>query len=209
MNVMRCAVLALSLCALPVAAQDSSRFENAAAGFALTKPAGWRFVSQQEVAKSHANTRVSDEEMQKFIDQGKGTGPLVAMIKNEVPPSGNDPNLQVMLLPLQPVLAAASPKEILEVFLPPLKKAYPDFALESPIRELKLSGRAAAEYVATYTLQTKVRAKGGSVFPVRGRMIVVPRGKFMFVIGMISPRDGDKQAGEELAKIVSSITIKD
>jgi hypothetical protein len=207
MNVLRCAVIALSLCTFPVAAQESERFVSATAGFSLNKPAGWRFVSREDVNKSRANVRLSDEELQKALDQQKATAPLVAMIKHVEPSGGPGPDFQVTLVSRHPALADASPKQILELVLPTLQKGYPDFALESPIREFEFAGHAAAEYVATYTLRTKVRAQGGSVFPVRGRLIVVPRGKFFFLIGMVAPREDYDRSNEEYAKILSSITI--
>jgi hypothetical protein len=205
MKAIRCAMIALSLATLSLAAEDSNKFESPAAGFSLKRPAGWRFVSREEVSASRSNLRLSDEELGKLVEQ-QVNAPLVAMIKNDERSVGLSPNIQVALRPMEPVLATMSPKDILELILPTVQKGFSDFALESPIREFKLSGHQAAEYVATYTLQTKVAAKGGSVFPVRGRTIVVPRGKLLFFIGMVASA-GDDQARKEFETILSSITI--
>lgn len=71
MNVLRCAVLALSLCAVAAAAQDPNRFENAAARFSLSKPAGWSFVDTGGGLLSVEEWQKMDEELQKKVDPAK------------------------------------------------------------------------------------------------------------------------------------------
>ena len=201
MNMLRCAVvIALSLFLLPIAAQDADRFESASAGFSLSKPAGWTFVSRGRVARSSPNADVSAEELQKAIDQQE-TVPLVAMIKDQAP---FNPDFQVTLIPRNQNLAKASPKQILELLvLPAVQKGSPGLTLESPVRELKVSGHPAAEYVATDTVRTRAMA-----VPVRVRAILVARGKFFYLIDMVAPAAGGDQTSEEFAKILSSIAIE-
>lgn len=82
MNVLRGAVIALFLCSLPAAAQGADRFESTTAGFSLNKPAGWKFVSRGQTARSRPNADVSAEELQRAIERQK-TVALVAMIKEK------------------------------------------------------------------------------------------------------------------------------
>lgn len=108
------------------------------------------------------------------------------------------------MIPRNQNLAKASPKQILELLvLPSLQKGNPGFALESPVRELTLSGHPAAEYIATDTIRTKAMA-----VPVRVRAILVARGKFFYLIDMVAPAEGGEQTSEDFATILSSIAIE-
>lgn len=192
MNVLRCAVLALFLCSLPVAAQDSDRFANATAGFSLSKPAGWTFNA------SRTKADLSDEELQKAFAQ-KPTVPLVAMTN----PAHLFTDFQVTLIPRNPVLAGASPRQIVEqVVLPNLKKRSATLTVQSPVRELELSGHAAAEYVATDTIRT-----GELAMAVRMRAILVSGPRFFYLIDMFTAAADEARSKEDFAKILSSITI--
>jgi len=164
MNRSRCVVLVVLAITSSASAEEASKFESATAGFAVQKPAGWRFASLEQVTRNRTSVRMSDEELQKQLEL-HATAPLVVVMKHEEPYDGLNPSFQVILRPLPPSLAEASPKQILELVLPTIQRGYPDFALELPIREFKLSGHAAAESIATYT----VRTKEGGVFPTRGR----------------------------------------
>jgi hypothetical protein len=191
MKAIRCAVIALSLYTLSAAAQDADAFKSATAGFSLKKTAGWQFVPS-----ARATPDVTAEELQKAYDQPT-TVSLVALMRDEA-----FGNFGVTLLPRRPNLEKASPKQILELLvIPSLTKQFPDFKLES-LREVKLSGHAASEYVATYTVRSRV-----GTMPVRVRAILVPRGKFFFLVDMTAPLEGYEQASKEFASMLSSITI--
>lgn len=177
----RSAVLALSLCTLPVLAKDANRFESAEARFALTKPAGWRFTFTVK----------------------EGPPPLVAMTKYKKPHRGFNPNFQVSRFPLPPAIADLSPKYFLEEMLRQTEKLYADFTLESPIREVTVDGRVGFEFVATFRLP-QARAPR-----VRTRVLVVSRPDSIFVIGMVAPAEGPEQSTEEFAKMLSSVSIAD
>lgn len=193
MNVLRCAVVALLLCSLPAAAADVEKFESATAGFSLDKPAGWRFVSRRPTAD------VSAEELQQAIEQQK-TVALVAMTKD----TELFLDFQVTLIPRNQNLAKASPKQILELLvLPSIQKQKPGLTLESPVRELKISGHPAAEYVATDTIRTKDMA-----MPLRVRAILVARGRFFYLIDMVAAAAGSAQTSAEFEKILASIAIE-
>ena len=200
MNAIRGAAIALTLCVLPLAAQDPNRFESVAAGFSVTKPAAWTFVSQQQALKARGDVQLTDEELQKLSSEAPA--PLVAFMKPVF--SGISPSFQVIVHPMEPDFVGLSPKELLELALPTMQSGLPDFAIETPARAVKLSGHHAAEYVGTYT----TRDQKGRAFPTRNRLIVVPGKQYLYFIGMTASRDGYDRLSEEFATILSSITIK-
>lgn len=213
MNVVRCAVLALPLwivasCPVLVTAQDAERFESAAARFSLTKPAGWTFVSHEgepELRMSDEDWQHVDEEarkeLRKKFEQVTVPMPLVTIGKTV---GSSEVIVTVVLLPLPPGVAKVSPRKIVETSFAGTKKLFPDIKLETPMRELTVSGRRAAEYVARYTLPID-----GEVVPMRTASIVVPRGRTVFLIGLVVTRPGDHPYLEDFGKVVSSITIGD
>lgn len=191
MNVLGRAVMALFFCTFAVAAQDADRFVSAAAGFSLSKPAGWTFDARR--------TNTSAEELQKAVAQ-KASVRLVAMTN----PKQLFTDFAVTLIPRNPALAGATPRQIVEqVVVPNLKKRSPGITVQSPVRELELSGHAAAEYVATDTIRS-----GELAMPVRMRAILVDGGKFYFLIDMFTAAADEAGASEDFAKILSSIAIE-
>jgi hypothetical protein len=200
MNLLRCAVLALSLCTVAAAAQDPNRFENAAARFSLTKPAGWSFVAAEGLMTAEDWQQVDGALRKKVESAGTIPRPLVTMVSDV---SSNEA-LTVFVMPLAPARTKESPTKILEGSLAEVKKLLSDVTLEVPIRKRELSGRPAAEYVATYA----VPLKDGPV-RMRSRSIVVPRGNVVFLIATVAPVESGDRVSEEFAKIVSSITIGD
>lgn len=188
MNALRLAVMALFLCTLPVAAQDSDKFVSKTAGFSLSKPAGWTFDARR------TNANLSAEELQKGSSLR-----LVAMTK----PESLFTDFAVTLIPPNPVLADASLKRIVEqVVLPNLQKRSPGLKVQSPVRELEISGQPAAEYVATDTIRT-----GELAMDVRMRAILVRGPKFYYLIDMFTAAVDEARSKEDFAKILSSITI--
>jgi hypothetical protein len=213
MNVVRRAVLALSLWivaswAVPVIAQDAERFESAAARFSFTKPAGWSFVSHEgetELGLSAEDWQHLDEEMRKELRK-KLEGlvvplPLVTIVKTV---GSSEVAVTVVLMPLPPGSGNVQARKILERSFAEAKKLFPDIKLETPMRELTVSGRRAAEYVARYTLPID-----GEEIPMRTASIVVPRDRTLFLIGLVVTQPGDDPHLEEFGKVVSSITIGD
>ena len=180
--------MALFLCTLPLAAQDSDKFVSATAGFSLSKPAGWTFDARR------TNASPSAEELQKSSVR------LVAMTH----PEDLFTDFAVTLIPPNPVLADASLKQIVEqVVLPNIRKRSATLTLQSPVRELELSGHPAAEYVATDTIRMEKLA-----MPVKMRAILVRSGRFYFLIDMFTAAVDEARAKEDFAKILSSITIE-
>jgi hypothetical protein len=110
MNVLRCAAIALSLSVLPLAAEDPNRFESASAAFAVSKPTGWTFVSQQQALKTRREVQLKDEELQKLA--AEAPGPLVAMMKPVS--SGISPSFQAIAYPMEPDFEGLPARQMLE-----------------------------------------------------------------------------------------------
>ena len=213
MNVFHRAVFAVSLWivaswSVPVSAQDAEKFESAAVRFSLTKPAGWTFVSHE----GETDLRMSDEdwqhvdeaarkELRKKFEQLTVPLPLVTIGKAS---GSSEVLVTVVLLPVPPGMANVSPREIAERSFAGAKTLFAGIKLETPIRELTVSGRRAAEYVARYTLPID-----GEEVPMKTASIVVPRGKTLFLIGLVVTRPGDDPYLEDFGKVVSTITIGD
>ncbi|HJQ41407.1 MAG TPA: hypothetical protein VKB93_30060 [Thermoanaerobaculia bacterium] len=192
MKTIQTAVLALSLFTLSAAAQDADTFKSGTAGFTLKKTAGWQFVPG-----ARGTADVTDAELQKAYDQPT-TVTLIALMREQ-----SFGNFEVTLIPKRPNLAKATPKQILELMIiPSLKQQFPDFTLGS-LQEVKLSGLDGAEYVATYTVRSKI-----GTMPVRVRAFLVPRGQFFFLIDMTAPIQGYEQASKDFAAMLSSIKIE-
>lgn len=196
-------LLLCALSAFPLFAQvDGNTFDSPLAGLSLTKPATWHFISFNEIAKNREAIKLDDPEFQKLLQQA--TAPLVVMTKHEEPYDGLNPSVQVTLRPLPDSLRSKSATEILALVLPTLRSKFGDFTIEKEIAATTVSGLPAAEIVGRYTLKTTA---GGS-FPVRSRLVVVPRGTHMFLIGMAAAADADAATTEELASIFGSLRLK-
>ena len=192
--------LAVFLC--PVFAEDGQQFENATAGISVVRPAGWHTASLQEVEANRERVRIPDEELQEAIRK-YATAPLFVFTKHTEPHDNLNPSIQVILRPLGP-LAGLSPTKIMEVAMTPLQQTLADFAFVKEIHETSVSGMPAAHMKATYTL---TMAEGGE-FRALARTWIVPRGSFMFLIGMSGPEQGPHVSEEEFADVIQSVEIK-
>jgi hypothetical protein len=128
--------------------------------------------------------------------------PLAMVTKHPEPYPDINASFQLGFRPLGG-LEGRSAVELMEILLPPLKAAYADFEVVEPISSTTVGGLPAARIGIRYSLKT---ADGG-VFPTRSDLIVVPRGKFMFFIGMGRKPD-DSEAAREQQAIVTSLEIQ-
>lgn len=188
----------------PAFAQVSGpeRFENATAGIALQRPANWQTASLQTVQENREGIELSDKELQAALVKS-ATAPLFVFMKYPEPHAGLNPSIQVTLRPLGP-MAGSSPTALMKIAVDTMRKAIPDFPFVTEITDTQISGLAAAHMRAKYTMRTR----DGSEFKVLGRLWVVPRGTFMFVIGMSGPQEGPDMSESEFADTLASINIR-
>jgi hypothetical protein len=197
-------VVALSVASWLVQAHGSAsqRFENATAGIALTRPAGWHTASLQTVQGNRERVQLSDSELQAAM-QKFATAPLFVFMKYPEPHPSLNPSVQVTVRP-SGSLAGSAPTEIMKIAVGAMQKAFADFTFVREIEPAQVSGLAAAHMRAHYTL----KSADGSRFKVLSRLWLVPRGAFMFLIGMSGPQDGPDVSEAEFAEVLASIKIQ-
>jgi hypothetical protein len=178
------------------------RFENATAGIALLRPPGWQTASLQTVQENRERVQLSDADLQAAL-QKAATAPLFVFMKHPEPHPDLNPSIQVTLRPLGQ-LTGSSPTEIMKVAVGALQKALADFVFVTEITDVQVSGLAGAHMRAKYTAKNR----DGSEFKVLTRMWLVPRGAFMFLIGMSGPQDGPDVSESEFAEALASISIQ-
>lgn len=196
--------LLFAFCAPSVLAQSATaqRFENATAGISLMRPAGWQTASLQTVQENRERVQLSDAELQAAM-QKAATAPLFVFLKHAEPNPHLNPSIQITLRPLG-TLAGQAPTEILKLAVSTLQKALPDFMFVTEITNAQVSGLAAAHMRAKYTVMNR----DGASFKVLTRMWLVPRGSYMFMIGMSGPQEGPDVSEAEFSAALASISIQ-
>ena len=196
--------LLLTFSGSPGLAQNTTaqRFENATAGIALIRPAGWQTASLQTVQENRERVQLSDAELQAAM-QKAATAPLFVFLKHPEPNPDLNPSIQITLRPLG-TLAGQPPTDIMKLAVSALQKALPDFTFVTEITDAQISGLAGAHMRAKYTVMNR----DGASFKVLTRMWLVPRGSYMFMIGMSGPQEGPDVSEAEFSAALASITIQ-
>jgi hypothetical protein len=191
MNILRRLLIGLSLSTDPAVAQNVDTFTSKTAGVTVKKPTGWTFDFDGRTTPD-----VSAEDLQ-AIDGKPGRLTLVQLSKE-----GAFNNFGISLVARTPHAAGASPQQVVEyLVLPALQKERPELKVEA-LRPVEVSGHAAAEYVAT----DMIRSPAGNM-PIRLRAIIVPRGKFFFLIDMMAPIAGYDESTKEFVRNLERIVI--
>lgn len=191
MNILRHLLLALPLLTDPAVPRNVDTFTSKTAGVTVKKPTGWTFDFDGRTAPD-----VSAEELQAI--EGKPGRLTLVQLSEE----GALNHFGISLLAQPPHAAGASPQQVIEyLVLPALQKGRPEFKVEA-VRPVEVSGHAAAEYVATDI----IRSPAGNM-PVRLRAIIVPRGKFFFLIDMMAPIAGYDESAKNFVRILESVVI--
>jgi len=185
-----------------VAAADSNTFHSPVAGFAITKPESWQYMSTQDVMENRERVEMEDKSLQKLVRE-RANAPIVAFTRYGLDYDDLNPSVQVLLRPLG-TLNQFPPTRLLHISVSGLKKAYRDFTFIEAIHETQVDGLAAATMKAQYTL-TSV---SGRRFAVLARMWVVPRGDYLFMIAMSGPVTGPNVSEKEFEQALHSIRIE-
>lgn len=195
------ALLAVSAVGSGVAADDAAnRFHSPTAGLAFVKPAHWVFASVAALQTNRDNIRLADAELERLMKE-RGTPPLAAAMRYPEPHPDLNPSFQIGLRPLG-ALEGKSAREILELLLPGFLLMADDVRIVRPAEELSISGLPAARAGLEYTLRTV----DGGAFPTRSDMVIVVRGRFMFMVGSGRKPD-DAVAAGEIEEILASLVI--
>jgi hypothetical protein len=181
---------------------ENNDYTNPTAGFRITKPSSWTYLSMETITSNRENIRLKDEELRAAIRE-RATAPLVVMAKHQEPYDDLNPTIQVVLRPLGS-LQGKPTTEIMEAAVRPMQNAFHDFKFIRDIHETEVSGLKASHMRASYTISNKE----GRDFRVVSRMWMVPRGTFIFLIGMSGPESGSDVSEDEFGRVLKSIKIE-
>ena len=198
-RVIAAVVLLVLACGAKVNTQ--TRVENGSAGISIAPPSGWAVTSVADVMKNRGRVRLPDRELQAGMQ--RATAPLFVFTKYPEPHPTLNPSIQVVLRP-QPPSLGTSATEMLRAATDTLRRAFPDFRFVETIRRAEVSGFDAAYMKAAYTLMTAE----GRALPVLARTWLVPRGSFMFIIGMSGAAEGADVSEDEFKNALASIRIE-
>ena len=196
------AIAAAVLLTPVVRAEEGTRFKNPGAGITVIRPAGWHTVTIQRIEENGKNVRIPDEQLQEVI-QKYASAPLFAFTKHPEPHDDMNPSIQVGFRPLGSI-AGRLPTEILTAAVKFIENSFNNFTFVDEVQETTVSGMPAAYMSATYRLPTE----SGVTYDVLSRMWIVPRGSFMFMIGMGGPESGPEASEEEFTEFMKSIVIE-
>ena len=174
-------------------------FHHPGAGFSMTKPMNWTYLSPEMVKMASESAKWNDAELEKAIKQNPNS-PLVVITRYPEPYPTLNPSVAVTVVNLP--VEGMPPKDILNMSTEVLKRAYPDLTYVDEVQDANVDGIDGAYTKIQYTMDT-----GEQKFPTTTRMWLVPRGKVMFTVGMSGPQDGPDASEEAFKKILNSIKI--
>lgn len=177
-------------------------FNNPTVGFSIEKPDGWHYLTTQQISESRKNIRMNDEELKEAV-QRYATAPLVAMSRYLEPYDDLNTTVQVVFRPLGQ-LHEAPPTEILKLMVPTIQRVVTDFVFLDKIQETNVSGLDAAFMRAKYVMSNQENR----TFNVISRMVIVPRGAYMFMISMSCKADNTDNSEAMLISVLNSIKIE-
>ncbi len=185
----------------PAAEVGSSEvFHHPGAGFRMTKPMDWKYLSPEMVKTASESTQWNDAELEKAIKENPNA-PLVVITRYVEPYPTLNPSVAITMVNLP--VEGMPPKDILNMSTEVLKRAYPDLTYVDEVQDANVDGINGAYTKIKYTM-----AAGDRKFPTLTRMWLVPRGKIMFTVGMSGPQDGPDVSEEAFKEILNSIKIE-
>ena len=185
----------------PAAVVGSSEvFHHPGAGFSMTKPMDWKYLSPEMVKTASESTQWNDAELEKAIKENPNA-PLVVITRYVEPYPTLNPSVAITMVNLP--IEGMPPKDILNMSTEVLKRAYPDLTYVDEVQDANVDGINGAYTKIKYTM-----AAGDRKFPTLTRMWLVPRGKIMFTVGMSGPQDGPDVSEEAFKEILNSIKIE-
>lgn len=176
-------------------------FSNPTAGFKVTKPAGWHYVTAEQNQANLKAVKLSDQEFQDAM-QKYATAPLVAMAKHEEPYEDINPSFKVNIRALGD-LKGKPATELAGLLVPQLQRVFKDFELAQPPIETVVSGMKGAYVRMNYTMETP-----GGAFPTTSELWLIPRGDFFFMVGAGTRTDEKTGTRKEIAAIMKTVKIE-
>jgi hypothetical protein len=192
----------LNLLAVSAFAENSNEFESITAGFKVTKPNDWIFMTAQENIENIKRTELSDTEFQQKMVK-YATAPLVVIAKYQEPYDDLNPSLKVNIKPLGQ-LKGTDAKQVLNLIIPQFQKAFQDYNLVQPPMDQTVAGLKAAYMRINYSLATP----DGRKFPASSELWIIPKDEYFFMIGAGTRQDEKTGKRSEIMEILNSVVIK-
>jgi len=158
-------VIIVAACAM---AGESDAFRSATAGFEITKPADWHYLTAEQNQENLSRVELTDDEYKEALLK-YATVPLVAMVKYAEPFDDLNPSVKVNIKPLGELKGMAA-TEILSLFIPQLEKLFQDFEVAEGPQPVEVSGFPAGYLRVHYNL----RVGDGAFDRKRGAKNLVP-----------------------------------
>lgn len=181
--------------------EEPSVFSNPMAGFTVTKPVGWHYVTAEQNLNNLKAAQLGDKEFQAAMVK-YATTPMVAMTKHKEPYDDVNPSFKVNIKPLGQ-FKGKDPKEIIGVMLPQFQKLFKDFKLVQPPTNVSVTGISSAYTRINYTMEV---ADIGAL-PITSELWIIPRGDYFFLVGAGTRQDEKTGSRKEIESIIDTIAI--
>lgn len=192
--------LALVL-AMSAQADEVNVFKSVTAGFEVTKPAEWQFVTAEQNLENLKRTELNDKEFHAAMVK-YATAPLVAMMKFPEPFDDLNPSLKVNIKPFGQ-LKGTAPTKILGMLSPQFEKAFQDFKVVAPPALVTVAGIEAGYMRMNYSML----APDGRSYPTTSELWIIPRGDYFFMIGAGTRQDEKTGSRKEIQAILDTMRI--
>ena len=176
----------------------SDVFHHAGAGFSITKPMDWKYLSPEMAVAARQSVKLDDKELEKMI-KANPNAPLVVLTRYQEPYPTLNPSVSVNMTPMP--VQGIPPKDFLSLMLTEgVQKMFPDMIYVDEVQDANIDGIQGAYTTAKYTMAAR-----GMKFPTLPRMRLVPRGKALFTVCRSGPRRRPDVSEESFQEILKSI----
>ena len=182
-------------------AQSENRYSNPTLGISVLKPAGWRFITKQEVLDSFAPSDARSaviKMLAKYADT-----PLVVMAKYKEPYDDVNPIFQVDIRPLNQ-LNASDTETLAKAAVGPIALLYQDVNIVQGPENVMLRGRKAGYVAFNYSM----KVPDGRIFPIRGEIWTIPKTTYCFIVTAGTRPDEKTGTRGEIKDILDSLVIE-
>jgi hypothetical protein len=198
-TVLLLAALATLVSAVPTPPPEVYR--NAAFGIEFAKPAGWTLTAGETGA--YAPAPLSDKSLDSLV-QEQGAQPLLVVTKYPEPyPEDINPTVTLQVLSNRG-FEGRTGKELAELKLPALQRAFPDLKIMEPPKDTTLHKLKIGYAKIQYTLD----GGEGRRFPTTSEVWAIPRKNFFIYVAGGTRQDEKTGSRAEIHKVVAALRIK-
>ncbi len=195
-TILTTATIALFIACNAMSEENVNSYRNNIIGFEIEKPQQWHFMSKSRILDIKADAKMTDKELQEEVAK-YATTPIVVITKHN-PPTMDNPTVTVVYKPIAP-LEGWSPDKVLGVYASDTKTRVPNVKILVEPEVRSINGMQVGY------MEIKYPKNMGEVIrdPITARTIMIPQGKYMYLINMFSINDAP-----EFQSIIASIAVK-